>query len=208
MGVWSDHLLPRLTDRALASSELGELRAEVCAPLRGEVLEIGFGSGLNTAWYPAAVRSVAAVEPSDVAWRLSERRRLASPVPIERRGLDGQRLDEADASYDAVLSTFTLCTIPDPRVALAEMLRVLRPGGVLCLLEHGQAPDDRVVGWQRRLDGLQSRLFGGCHLTRDMEQLVRDTGVEITRLETSYLEAPALSRPWTYGYLVVARTRP
>lgn len=207
MGVWSEHIVPRLTDRALASAEVGELRADICAPLRGRVLEIGFGSGLNIPWYPAAVTSVAAVEPSDVGWRLSEHRRLGSPVPVERRGLDGQRLDEADASHDSVLSTFTLCTIADPALALAEMLRVVRPDGVLCLLEHGLAPDDSVARWQHRLDGLQSRVFGGCHLTRNVEQLVRDAGLEITRLETSYLEGPACTRPWAYGYLVVARPR-
>lgn len=207
MGLWLEHVVPRIADRALRSPDIGEMRAEACAPLHGRILEIGFGGGLNIAWYPPAVTAVAAVEPSDVGWGLSEVRRARATVPIERRGLDGQRLDEPDASYDAVLSTFTLCTIPDPALAMAEMLRVLRPGGVLSLLEHGLAPDDRVASWQRRLDGAQSRVFGGCHLTRDMEQLVRDTGVEITRLETSYLGGPALSRPWTYGFLVVARPR-
>lgn len=207
MGVWGDQVVPRVGDRALRSPVISELRAEVCAPLRGRVLELGFGGGLNIPWYPEAVTSVAAVEPSDVGWRLSERRRARSKVPIERRGLDGQHLDEPDSAYDSVLSTFTLCTIPDPAAALSEVRRVLRPDGVLCLLEHGLAPDDRVAAWQHRLDGLQQRLAGGCHLVRDIEQLVRDTGLEITRLETSYLEGPALSRPWAYGYLVVARTR-
>lgn len=204
MGVWGDHVLPRLTDRALSRSDVGELRAAVCAPLRGRVLEIGFGSGLNVPWYPAEVTSLSAVEPSDVAWRLSLQRRGTSPIPIQRSGLDGQRLDEADGTHDAVLSTFTLCTLPDPAGALAEMLRVVRADGVLCLLEHGLAPDPRVAAWQRRLDGLQSRIFGGCHLTRDVERLARESGAELTRLETSYLEGPATSRPWSYGYLVVA----
>ena len=207
MGVWGDHVVPRLVDRALRTSEIGELRVAACAPLRGRVLELGFGSGLNIPCYPTAVTSVAAVEPSDVGWRLSERRRARSAAPIERRGLDGPRLDESDASYDAVLSTFTLCTIPDPVAALGELRRVLRPDGVLCLLEHGLAPDARVAAWQHRLDGVQQRLAGGCHLTRDMPQLVRAAGFETTRLETSYLEGPALARPWTYGFLIAARPR-
>ena len=207
MGVWGDQVVPRVADRALRSHEIGELRAEACAPLRGRVLEIGFGGGLNICWYPPAVTAVAAVEPSDVGWRLSERRRHRTGVPIERRGLDGQRLDEPDAAYDAVLSTFTLCTIPDADAALAEVRRVLRPDGVLCVLEHGLAPDARVAAWQRRLDGLQQRVAGGCHLTRDVAQLVRDAGFEPTRLETSYLEGPTLGWPWIYGYLVVARPR-
>jgi ubiquinone/menaquinone biosynthesis C-methylase UbiE len=205
MGVWGDQVVPRLADRSLRGHEIGDLRGEACAPLRGRVLEIGFGSGLNIRWYPLAVTSVAAVEPSDVGWRLSERRRSRTDIPIERRGLDGQRLDEPDAAYDAVLSTFTLCTIPDVGTALAEVRRVLRTDGVLCVLEHGLAPDDRVAAWQHRLDGLQQRVAGGCHLTRDVAQLVRDAGFELTRLETSYLEGPAVSRPWTYGYLLTAR---
>ena len=207
MGAWREHVVPRIADRALRGPEIGEMRAEACAPLRGRVLEIGFGGGLNIQWYPPAVTSVAAVEPSDVGWGLSERRRARTEVPIERRGLDGQRLDEPDASYDAVLSTFTLCTIPDPVAALAEVRRVLRSDGVLCVLEHGVAPDARVAAWQHRLDGLQQRVAGGCHLTRDMAELVRGAGFELTRLETSYLEGPALARPWSYGFLMVARPR-
>lgn len=205
MGVWREQVVPRLADRALRSPEIGEMRAEVCAPLRGRALEIGFGGGLNIRWYPPAVTAVAAVEPSDVGWGLSERRRARTAVPIERRGLDGQRLDELDASYDAVLSTFTLCTIPDPDAALAEVRRVLRSDGVLCVLEHGLAPDVRVAAWQHRLDGVQQRVAGGCHLTRDMAELVRGAGFELTRLETSYLEGPALARPWSYSFLIVAR---
>ena len=208
MGVWGDHVVPRLVDRALRIREVDELRRETCEPLRGRTLEIGFGGGLNIPWYPPAVTAVAAVEPSDVGWGLSERRRPRTDVPIVRRGLDGQRLDEPDASYDAVLSTFTLCTIPDPVAALAEVRRVLRPDGVLCVLEHGLAPDPRVAAWQRRLDGMQQRVVGGCHLTRDMAGLVRSAGFELTRLETSYLEGPALARPWSYGYLMAARPRP
>lgn len=204
MGVWTDHVVPRLADRALRTPEIGAMRAEACAPLRGRLLEIGFGGGLNIRWYPPAVTAVAAVEPSDVGWGLSERRRARAAVPIERRGLDGQRLDEPDASYDAVLSTFTLCTIPDPVAALAEMRRVLRPDGVLCLLEHGLAPDPRVATWQHRFDGIQQRVAGGCHLTRDVVELVREAGFETTRLETSYLEVPAFARPWSYGFLIAA----
>lgn len=205
MGVWNDHVVPRLTESSLRSHELGELRREACAPLGGRVLEVGFGSGLNLRWLPPAVTSVTAVEPSDVGWRISERRRAQSGVPVERRGLDGERLEEPDASYDSALSTFTLCSIPDPAQALAEVRRVLRAGGVLCVLEHGLCPDDRVARWQRRLDPLQRRAFGGCHLSRDVPALVSAAGFEIEMMRAEQLPGPAVSRPWTFGYLVTAR---
>ena len=116
-------------------------------------------------------------------------------------GLDGQRIDVEDASYDAALATFTLCTIPDAAVALAEVRRVLRPGGLFHFLEHGLAPDAAVVTWQHRLEPLQRRVFAGCHLTRDVPALLADAGLEITLLQQRYLPGPAISRPWTYAYL-------
>jgi len=181
-----------------------ELRRDVCGGLTDRVLEIGFGSGLNLAGLPAEVASVDAVEPSDVGWELSAERRAASPVPVARVGLDGQRLAAPDASYDAVLSTFTLCTIPDVEAALAEVRRVLRPGGTLHLLEHGLAPDARVAGWQRRLDPLQGRVAAGCHLTRDAPALVEAAGFTVDRLEQQYLPGPGLGKPWTFVSLATA----
>lgn len=201
MGLWEKRVLPRLVDRSLRSPEIGELRAAVCAGLHGDVLELGYGSGLNARYYPAAVSMISAVEPSDLAWRLSESRRAGSRVPVDRVGLDGQRLEAADASYDAVLSTFTLCTIPDAVRALAEVRRVLRPGGALHFVEHGLAPDPGVVVWQKRLEPVQRRLAGGCHLSRDIAALVRGAGLEIVDLRSEYLPGPRVSRPWTFGYL-------
>ena len=141
-----------MADRSLSSRPIMGLRRDVCGGLSGRVLEIGFGSGLNVAAYPASVTSVDAVEPSDLGWELSAQRRSGSSVPVERVGLDGQRLEAANATYDAVLSTFTLCTIADVETALAEVRRVLRPGGTLHVLEHGLAPDEGAA-WQRRLNG-------------------------------------------------------
>ena len=201
MGIWGDRLLPRMIDRAGDSSDLRRMRTEVCSGLHGTVLEVGFGSGLNVAHYPAAVAEVLAVEPSDAAWALSAKRREASGVPVRRSGLDGQRLTEADGSVDCALSSLTLCTIPDVGTALAELRRVLRPGGTLHFLEHGRAPDARVERWQHRLDPLQGAVFGGCHLSRDIPALVRDAGFTIDQLEEAYLPGPRVSRPWTYGYL-------
>ena len=138
----------------------------MCAGLTGEVVEIGSGSGLNAPYYPPGVRRVLAVEPSDVGWGLAARRVAAARVPVQRVGLDGQALPLADASVDSALSTWTLCTVPDPGRALRERLRrVLRPGGRLVFVEHGLSPDAGVARWQRRLDPVQRRPAGGCRLT-------------------------------------------
>ena len=204
MGVWSERLLPRLLDSMGAAPEITRLRAEVCAGLHGTVLEIGFGSGLNVPHYPAAVTEVLAVEPSDAAWALSEKRRARSAVPVRRSGLDGQRLTEADDSVDCVLSTLTLCTIPDAPRALAEVRRVLRPGGALQVFEHGLAPDAGVVTWQHRLEPLQKRVFGGCHLTRDVPGLLTDAGFCLDDDVARYLQGPRMMRPWGYGHVVRA----
>lgn len=150
--VWDERVLPRLTDRALRGHDVGELRRATCAGLTGRVLEIGFGSGLNVQWYPPQVTSVTAIEPSDVGWQLSGRRRARSAVPVERAGLDGQRLELPDDSQDSALVTFSLCTIPDPLLALREARRVVRAGGRLHALEHGMAPEEPVRRWQRRIE--------------------------------------------------------
>jgi ubiquinone/menaquinone biosynthesis C-methylase UbiE len=200
MGWWEDRVVPRLVDTAGSSAEVMNRRREVCRGLRGRVLEIGFGSGLNTGSYPAEVTSVAAVEPSDLGWKLSEARRLPSSVPITRTGLDGQSLTEEDASCDSALSTLTLCTIPDAAKALAEVRRVLRPGGVLHFLEHGLAPNQGVVRWQHRLEPLQRRAFAGCHLTRHLPMMLAESGFEVVDLEEGYLPGPPPSRPWSYCY--------
>lgn len=202
--VWDDQVVPRLTDLSLRGHEVGEAREIVCQGLHGRVLEIGFGSGLNVRWYPPAVTSVTAVEPSDVGWQLSEKRRARTQIPIERAGLDGQHLDQADASHDCALVTFSLCTIPDPGLALREIRRVVRPGGRLHALEHGSAPDESVRRWQRRLEPLQRAVAGGCHLTRDTPALVEANGWQLDRVESDYMPGPQIGRPWTYGYFIVA----
>lgn len=210
MGWWKEQVVPRATDVLLGAGEIHKLRERVCAGLEGEVLEIGFGSGLNVEHYPPAVTKVFAVEPSDVAWRLSASRRRDSGVPVTRAGLDGQHLAEADASHDAALMTFTLCSIEDPALALREVRRVLRPGGRLHLLEHGLAPEDGVRRWQRRLDPLERRVAGGCHLTRDVPALLAEEGWTTTApgwLEQAYLPGPRVGRPWTYLSLGVATAR-
>jgi SAM-dependent methyltransferase len=202
--VWDERVLPRLTDRSLRGHEVGELRDATCTGLTGRVLEIGFGSGLNVRWYPSEVTSVTAIEPSDLGWQLSEPRRARSGVGVHRAGLDGQRLDQPDDSHDSALVTFSLCTVPDPLLALQEARRVVREGGRLHALEHGIAPEESVRRWQRRIEPLQRTVGGGCHLTRDVPALLASAGWRVEDREQDYLPGPALARPWTYVYRLVA----
>jgi ubiquinone/menaquinone biosynthesis C-methylase UbiE len=186
MSWYAEQVVPRVINVVCDVGRARRLRRRVCQDLAGRVVEIGFGSGLNTPFYPAAVTEVAAVEPADVGWRLAGKRVADSPVPVRRAGLDGQSLPFADGTFDAALSTWTLCTIPDPAAALAEVRRVLKPGGALHFVEHGLAPDERVRRWQRRLEPAQRRLAAGCHLTRPVPDLIREAGFTITELDVFY----------------------
>jgi ubiquinone/menaquinone biosynthesis C-methylase UbiE len=186
VGVYEDRVVPRLLNVLCGVKPLRQLRRRVCSGLTGDVVEIGFGSGLNVPFYPASVTRIAAVEPADVGWQLAAARVASSRVPVERSGLDGQHLPFADGSFDAVLSTWTMCTIPDVELALQEMRRVLKPDGALHFVEHGLAPDEHVRRWQHRLDPLQQRLLDGCHLSRPIVSLVENAGFEITTLDTFY----------------------
>lgn len=186
MGLYGDRILPRIINVACGSPQVEPLRRRACAGLVGDVIEIGFGSGHNVPVYSQAVDRVTAVEPSDLAWQLAAGRVANSRVPIRRSGLDGQALPYADGCFDAALSTMTLCTIPDAGAALREVRRVLKPGGTLHFVEHGRAPDESVRRWQRRLDPLEQRLFGGCRFTRPIADLLIGAGYTITELDVFY----------------------
>lgn len=186
MGLYGERVLPRIINIACGTKTVQPLRRQVCTGLSGHVIEIGFGSGLNLPFYPAAVTRVAAIEPSDVGWKLAAKRLAGTAVPVQRSGLDGQVLPFADDSFDAALSTWTLCTIPDVAAALREVRRVIKPGGKLHFLEHGLAPDERVRHWQRRLDPLQQRVAGGCHFTRPIVELLMTAGFSIDELDVFY----------------------
>jgi ubiquinone/menaquinone biosynthesis C-methylase UbiE len=188
MGFYENQVLPRCINLSLRGREIGRLRARVTAGLTGEVLEIGFGTGLNVPHYPPGLARVRAVDPAAVGRRIAAKRVAASPVPIEYIGLDAETLPLDDGSVDGVLSTWTLCTIPDVQGALAEIRRVLRPGGALRFIEHGLSPDAKVARRQDQFDALQGRLFGGCHLNRPIDALVMGAGFELTDLKTYYVK--------------------
>jgi ubiquinone/menaquinone biosynthesis C-methylase UbiE len=205
MGLYGDQVLPRIVNAACGTKSSNALRNRVCEGLHGRVVEIGFGSGLNVPFYPESVVGVAAIEPADVGWKLASKRLAASPVPVERSGLDGQSLPLADDSCDTALSTWTLCTIPDAIAALNEVRRVLKPGGTLHFVEHGLAPDEKVQHWQHRLEPMQRRLFGGCHLTRPILDLLTNAGFTITEIDVFYEQgAPKFLAADSLGVAVAA----
>jgi ubiquinone/menaquinone biosynthesis C-methylase UbiE len=196
MGFYQKQALPRFVDIALGGRQFARLRERVAAQLDGEVLEVGFGSGHNVPYYPASVKRVRAVDPATVGQKLAAKRIAATSVPVEYVGLDGQSLPVEDGTVDHVLTTWTLCTIPDVHAALVEIRRVLRPGGALHLLEHGRSPEQGVAHWQDRLTPLQRRIGGGCHLNRPIAQLVADSGLEVTQVDNYYMKGPK-----AFGYM-------
>jgi ubiquinone/menaquinone biosynthesis C-methylase UbiE len=183
----------------MARKSMGEVRSRVCAGLSGEVVEIGFGTGLNARYYPSEVDKIFAVEPSRVCMRIAEPRIARANAPVELAGLTGEHLDLPSEKFDAVLSTWTLCTIPNLEAALEEMRRVLKPGGSVHFVEHGHAPDVKVARWQERIEPINKRLAGGCHLTRRIPELIEKSGgFKIEHLDSFYFKGEP--KPFGYTY--------
>lgn len=202
MGFYDDRVLPHLINFVMNTKQTREIRQRVCADLSGEVLEIGFGTGHNLPFMPTSVTKLLAVEPSNHSVELARKRIAAATIAVEIVGLDGQRLPVKDASVDAVLCTWSLCTIPDPVAAIREARRVLRQGGTFHFVEHGRAPHEQVRRWQDRLNGLEQKVAGGCNLNRDIEGIVVEGGLRITRLDRYYGKGEP--KPWGSMYEGVA----
>ena len=198
MGFYDRHILPHVINLACGVKPIRYQRQKVVPQAEGCVLEVGIGSGLNLPFYDAAkVDKLWGLEPAPEIRRMAEKKAAGSPFPVEFIDLPGETIPLDRASVDTVVITYTLCTIPDAVRALVEMRRVLKPGGQLLFAEHGRAPDATVRRWQDRLTPIWKRIGGGCHLNRDIPELLRQGGFAVDRLETMYLPGP---RPMTFNY--------
>jgi ubiquinone/menaquinone biosynthesis C-methylase UbiE len=196
MGLYGDQLLPRVQNKVMDRKDLREVRARVCSEMLGDVVEVGFGTGLNAPHYPDGVKRIAAVEPSALCMRIAQPRIATTSAKVELAGLTGEKLDLPSEEFDAALSTWTLCTIPDVDAALGEIRRVLKPGGKFHFVEHGRAPDTEVARWQSRIEPPWKRIAGGCHVTREISDLIERAGFQIDRVQTYYMSG----EPKIFGY--------
>lgn len=203
MGFYQRHVVTRLTHLAMRQKGLGPFRRRVIGAAEGRVLEIGIGSGLNFPLYGGTVEAVIGLEPSAELLRMAGPRAAAAAVPVTLLDASAEAIPLDSASVDTVIMTWTLCTIANAAVALAEMRRVLKPGGTLLFVEHGRAPEPGVARWQDRLDPVWSRLAGGCHLNRKMDDLIVANGFRIAALAN-----PRLPGPRTHTFLYEGSARP
>jgi ubiquinone/menaquinone biosynthesis C-methylase UbiE len=197
MGIYETWILPRLIDLAMRNKEATRYRSRIVPQACGTVLEIGVGSGLNLPFYGAAVERLYGLDPSEPLLRMAGKKARTAKFPVEFLAHSGEGIPLADAAVDTVVTTWTLCTIPDPLKALKEMKRVLKPGGALLFAEHGLAPEARVRVWQERLNPLWGRIAGGCNLNRKIDELIRTSDFQIVELDTDYAKGP---RPMSFVY--------
>jgi ubiquinone/menaquinone biosynthesis C-methylase UbiE len=205
MGIYAQYVLPRLIDVAAGTKDIAVEREKCLAEVKGNVLEVGFGTGHNLPFYPQQVKKVVGVDPSGTSARLAKQRIERASFPVELLEVPGEQIAAPDASFDSVVCTLSLCTISDPTAALAQMRRVLKPDGRLFFLEHGQSNDPEVRRWQDRLNPLQNLVFGGCNLNRPIDRLIADAGFAFDRLDRYYAKGP---RPLSYLYRGMARPSP
>jgi ubiquinone/menaquinone biosynthesis C-methylase UbiE len=197
MGFYERWIVPRLLDLAMRNRLLDHYRQQTIASARGLVLEVGVGSGVNLPLYGPAVTRVVGLDPSPELLRLASKRAADVVIPVSLLRASAEHLPLADAVFDTIIMTWTLCSIPNPMAALTEMRRVLGPGGRLIFVEHGLSPEIRVARWQHRLTPCWKRISGGCHLDRKTDDLIRVAGFQIDAIELAYMQGP---KPWTFMY--------
>lgn len=198
MGLYQNYVLPWAINLLMSQDEMARLRQRAVPAARGRVLEVGIGRGLNLPYYGTGVDAVVGVDPMVDRLRMAGEAAAGMAFPVELLDLSAEALPFEDEGFDSVVMTWTLCSIVDAPRALAEIRRVLKPGGELIFVEHGLAPEASVAAWQHRLNPLWRRCVGGCNLDRPTETLIRGAGFAFSRLETGYLMPGP--RPLTYHY--------
>lgn len=201
MGFYSNVIFPRLLDVTMASQSMTSYRQRLLRHVRGDVLEIGFGTGLNLPHYPETVTSLTAIDPNEGMRKVAQKRIEASPLAVKTISLSGENLALPDVSFDNVVCTWTLCSIPDAHKALTEAYRVLKPGGQFFFIEHGLSHDASIQAWQNRITPVQKIIADGCHLNRRMDELVREV-FDNVMVDTFY--DPALPKIVGYFYQGIA----
>jgi ubiquinone/menaquinone biosynthesis C-methylase UbiE len=207
MGFYSQVLFPRLLDWSMSTPELGACRAELLSQATGKVLEIGFGTGLNLAYYPSGVRQLAIVEANPGVHKLSQKRLATAQIPVEQYILNGEQLPMANDVFDCVVSTWTLCSIAKVEQALAEIYRVLKPGGRFLFIEHGLSDRPSLQVWQNRLTPLQKVIGDGCHLNRNIQALVEHQFEQVTLERFTMPKLPAVAAYMYKGTATKAKAR-
>lgn len=201
MGFYSRVILPRLLDWTMSDPAFSQYRQKVLANVEGEVLEIGFGTGLNLSYYPHYIEKVTTVDPNSGMNKLAQKRIQASKIQVENRILNSENLPMADSTFDSVVSTWTLCSIPRVEKALQEIYRVLKPGGKFFFVEHGLSDKPNIQVWQNRLTPLQKIIADGCHLNRNIQGLVEQQFDSVSLEKFDIENFPKLA---SYTYMGVA----
>lgn len=204
MGFWADSILPRIIDRGMRNDFMATHRDRAAPLASGRVLELGSGSGLNFPYYTAAVEHVFALEPSAHLRDKAAELAAGMAFPVDQLNASAEAIPLERDAVDCVVSSWTLCSIPDLETALEEVRRVLRPGGRLVFIEHGRSPEPKLARWQDRLVPLSSRMLG-CSLNREMDRLIADAGFVVTDMDKGYVEGPPII---SYHYIGQAELRP
>lgn len=204
MGLYQDRVLPLLIHLSMRQRNLAAYRARAVPAAQGRVLEIGIGSGLNLPYYGTAVEQIIGLDPSPKLLAMAREAARQTAIPLELIENSAEAIPLYNRSIDTIVTTWTMCSIPDVQRALGEMRRVLKPGGRLLFVEHGRSPDPGVCRWQDRLTPIWRRVGGGCHLNRTISELIEDAGFRIEQIETGYMRGP---KPMTFMYEGAARPR-
>ena len=198
MGFYSRWIVPNLIELIMRGQAFTEERSKVLHSAHGKVLEIGFGTGLNVPHYPEQVEELVVIDPNEGMNRKALKRISRTTFAVTHHTLGAESLPFCADRFDCVISTWTLCSIPDVERAMFEVHRVLRPGGLFLFVEHGVSPDPAIRKWQDRLTPLQRVIGDGCHLNRDILTLVRGSGLRMVDVAEFYKDK--LPRLGAYFY--------